>query len=254
MYNEVTEAVPSIHNETTEAVPSINSEVTEAVPSVSEEDTLTTPSVSEQPEAVGSEIIEEAPLDELEWLDIIAAEETLQETAIVAPEQSTNMPSPTPIAQNEQETQPAEVFPVVAQDVMEPQTDANTSVITLPDENEEQSNTEHPEVQTVQEEQRLPSTEEHTFVDDPYEDADASALQDLQYEREPQSDFRTDDFADINQDISVEEYTPNEEQTEEVPEKDVAMNSSAQALYTAKTTKAMNPGKSRSKNRHKGRK
>ncbi len=252
MYNEATEAVPSIHNETTEPVPSIHSEVIEAVPSISEEDTLTTPSVSEQPEAVGGEITEEAPLDELEWLDIIAAEETLQETAIVAPEQSTNMPSPTPTAQNEQETQSAEVFPVVAQDGMEPQTDTDTSIITLSDENEEQSDTEHPEVQTVQEEQQLPSTEEHTFVDDPYEDA--STLQDLQYEREPLSDFRTDDFADINQDISVEEYTPNEEQTEEVPEKDVAMNSSAQALYTAKTTKAMNPSKQRSKNRHKGRK
>ncbi len=267
MYSDPTEVVPSIFNEATEAVPSIHSEVTEAVPSVSEEDTLAPFVVNEQPMYTESEVAEEASLNELEWLDIIAAEETRQEAAVVAPEQSINIPS-TPIAQEEQETQSAEIAPVVAQDM---QFSPNTPVAVTSNEEEMQYHTEEPVVQVVQEEtqsdteqpgtqvaqEELPSTEEHTFytfVDAPYEDDDAAELQDLQYERETQSEFRTDDFTDINQDMPVEDYGSDAEQTEIVPEKNDATNSSAKALYTAKTSKAMNLGKSRSKNRNKGRK
>jgi 2-desacetyl-2-hydroxyethyl bacteriochlorophyllide A dehydrogenase len=252
MYSKAPEVVASIYNEATEAVPSIHSEVTEAVPSVSGEDISAPPSIHEQSLYTESEIAEEAPLNDLEWLDIIAAEETQQETAIVAPGQSTDIPS-TPVTQEEQETQPTETTPFVAQYGQKSQASPTTPVPVASDEEGTQSDTEQPI--PAQEKQELPSTQEHafyTFVDDTsYEDADASELQDLRYEREPQSEFRTDDFADIHQDMPVEDYGSDDEQTEIVPEKDAATNFSTKALYPAKTSKAL---KSRAKNRNKGRK
>lgn len=274
IYEETTLAVPSVNAEVTEAVPSINNEVTQAVPSIYDENTLAVPSIHAHPELAEHEPVSEAPLDELEWLDIIAAEGTQQDAAIVALEQAADMPISTPALLDEQQAQLTESAPVaqilpnelkiqpvedepvayVAQEEQEVQpveaTPIAKSVLDKQEAPPIEDTTITHSVQDEQEVQPVEATPFYTFVDAPYEDTDTPVLEDLQYEREQQSDFRADGFEDINQ----EDYTSRMNQAEEVvPEEDVAMNSSAEALFPVKTIKATTPAKQRSKNRHKGR-
>lgn len=225
-YEEETQVVPLVHEQTR----ADSEEVTQAFPLVHERVTTD----SDEPS-------NETPLDELEWLDIIAAEET--EMAIAEPEHTTSVASPIPSLQDEQELQLTEAsLPVpLSQNEQELQSTEDAALT--------------PTLRDERETQQVEETSFYTFVDSAYEETSAPQQEDLQYE-EQQSDFSPDASEDVNQEYPLddlpEEYPAHIDQEEAYPEKDAAMNSSAEALLTTKTTKAISPAKHRSKNRHKG--
>ncbi len=256
---EATEAMPAIKQQLTVDIPvtieetqeneqaedtstfAFYDEETQAVPLVyeqsvanSEAATQVVPLVHEQTTTDSDELSHEAPLDELEWLDIIAAEETQQEMTIAEPEH-------TPSLQNKQEP---------------PQRTVASPSVPLSQNEQELPSAEDSDIAPAsrdeQETQQVEETPFYTFVDPAYEEISVPQQEDLQYE-EQQTDFSSDASEDINQEYPVddlpEEYPAQEEA---YPEKDVATNSSAEALLTTKTTKAISPAKQRFKNRHKG--
>ncbi len=226
-YEEETQAVPLVHEQTL----ADSEAVMQAVPLAHEQATTDS-----------DESSSEAPLDELEWLDIIAAEETQQEMAIAEPEHTPSAASSTPSLQDEQEPQP---------------TIASLSVPLAQNEQELQSTEDAaftPSSHNEQETQQVEETPFYMSTASAYEET-SMPQEDLQYE-EQQTDFNLDAAEDMNQEYPVddlpEEYLAPIEQEEAYPEKDAATNSSAETLLTTKTTKAVSPAKHHSKNRHKG--
>lgn len=154
----------------------------------------------------------EAPLNELEWLDVVAQENVPQTIS----EEQTPTPSPFATTSETRGIQPGEAAYASTLDNSVAETASSMSP-------EEQNDTYHDELQDV------PLDTMHDMNREYQEDIalEAEAAQEeLQYESE---DAQYDD-----------------------PKEDFATNHTPESLQTTRTTKAINPGKQRSKNRNKG--